>query len=120
MPTELWQKSASDLTLGYASGEWSPVEVIDAIFDLIEKVNPQGRSLTSGGSSCVAVLVVCCGLGPEAIGTGGGESIPRPESHAGLVGLNPSRHRIPRCDGFPAILRDFETIGPITRKVADL
>src|SRR5260370_17256120 len=40
MPTELWQKSASELTLGYASGEWSPVEVIDAIFDRVEKINP--------------------------------------------------------------------------------
>jgi len=40
MPTELWQKSASELTLGYASGEWSPVEVIDAIFDRVGKINP--------------------------------------------------------------------------------
>jgi len=226
MPTELWQKSASDLTLGYASGEWSPVEVIDAIFERVEKVNPlinaivtidfegaraaakasetrwkhgaaigpfdgvpisvkdnipvrglrttwgsrlyadfvpaadelpimrlrsggaivlgktncpeftlQGytdnllfgptrnpwdTSLTPGGSSGGAVAAVCAGLGPVAIGTDGGGSIRRPASHTGLVGLKPSRGRVPRCDGFPAILLDFEAIGPITRTVADL
>jgi aspartyl-tRNA(Asn)/glutamyl-tRNA(Gln) amidotransferase subunit A len=226
MPTELWQKSASELTLGYASGEWSPVEVTDAIFDRVEKINPivnaivtldvegaraaakaserrwkqdaaigpfdgvpisvkdnipvrglrttwgsrlyadfvpsadelpirrlrsggavvigktncpeftlQGYTdnllfgatrnpwnpaLTPGGSSGGAVAAVCAGLGPVAIGTDGGGSIRRPASHTGLVGLKPSRGRVPRCDGFPAILLDFETIGPITRTVADL
>ena len=40
MSRELWQKSASDLTLGYANGEWSPLEVVDAIFARVEKVNP--------------------------------------------------------------------------------
>jgi aspartyl-tRNA(Asn)/glutamyl-tRNA(Gln) amidotransferase subunit A len=226
MPTELWRKSASDLTSGYASGEWSPVEVIDAIFERVEKVNPlinaivtpdfdgaraaakasdarwkrgaaigpldgvpitvkdnipvrglrttwgsrlyadfvpvadelpimrlrsggaivlgktncpeftlQGYtdnllfgptrnpwnlSLTPGGSSGGAVAAVCAGLGPLAIGTDGGGSIRRPASHTGLVGLKPSRGRVPRCDGFPAILLDFEAIGPITRTVADL
>ena len=226
MSTELWQKSASELTTGYASGHWSPVEVVDAILERIEKVNPlinaivtldsegaraaakasearwkhgtaigpfdgvpisvkdnipvhgirttwgsrlyadfvpaadelpiarlrdsgavvlgktncpeftlQGYtdnllfgptrnpwnlSLTPGGSSGGAVAAVCAGLGPIAIGTDGGGSIRRPASHTGLAGLKPSRGRVPRCDGFPAILLDFETVGPITRTVADL
>ena len=226
MPTDLWQKSASDLTRGYAKGEWSPLEVVNAVLKRAEKVNPlinaivtldvegaraaakasearwrrgaalgpfdgvpisvkdnipvrglrttwgsklyadfvpmvdelsilrlrnggavvlgktncpeftlQGYtdnlvfgptrnpwnpSLTPGGSSGGAVAAVCAGLGPVAIGTDGGGSIRRPASHTGLVGLKPSRGRVPRCDGFPAILLDFETIGPITRTVADL
>jgi aspartyl-tRNA(Asn)/glutamyl-tRNA(Gln) amidotransferase subunit A len=82
--------------------------------------NPWNLGLTPGGSSGGAVAAVCAGLGPVAIGTDGGGSIRRPASHAGLVGLKPSRGRVPRSNGFPAMLLDFEVIGPMTRTVADL
>jgi len=82
--------------------------------------NPWSLALTPGGSSGGAVAAVCAGFGPVAIGTDGGGSIRRPACHTGLVGLKPSRGRVPRCDGFPAILLDFETIGPMARTVADM
>jgi aspartyl-tRNA(Asn)/glutamyl-tRNA(Gln) amidotransferase subunit A len=82
--------------------------------------NPWNLDLTPGGSSGGAVAAVAAGIGPIAIGTDGGGSIRRPASHTGLVGLKPSRGRIPRHDGFPAILLQLETVGPMTRKVADL
>ncbi len=82
--------------------------------------NPWNTELTPGGSSGGAVAAVAAGLGPVAIGTDGGGSIRRPASHTGLVGLKPSRGRVPRCDGFAAILLDFESIGPITRSIADV
>ena len=82
--------------------------------------NPWNLELTPGGSSGGAVAAVSAGIGPIAIGTDGGGSIRRPASHTGLVGLKPSRGRVPRCDGFPAILLQLETLGPMTRNVADL
>jgi aspartyl-tRNA(Asn)/glutamyl-tRNA(Gln) amidotransferase subunit A len=82
--------------------------------------NPWDSDLTPGGSSGGAVAAVAAGIGPVALGTDGGGSIRRPASHAGVVGLKPTPTRIPRCDGLPAILLDFEVIGPIARTVTDL
>ncbi|MCO6415373.1 amidase [Siccirubricoccus sp. KC 17139] len=82
--------------------------------------NPWNPALTPGGSSGGAVAAVAAGLGPLALGTDGGGSIRRPASHTGLLGLKPTPGRVPRCDGLPAILLDFEQIGPIARTSADL
>ncbi len=81
--------------------------------------NPWDPRLTPGGSSGGAAAGVAAGLVPVAIGTDGGGSIRRPACHTGLVGFKPSAGRIARIDGFPAILTDFETIGTLSRSVAD-
>ena len=81
--------------------------------------NPWDRRLTPGGSSGGAAASVAAGLVPAAIGTDGGGSIRRPACHTGLVGFKPSIGRVPRADGFPETLYDFEVIGTLTRTVAD-
>ena len=81
--------------------------------------NPWDTRLTPGGSSGGAAAGVAGGLVPAAIGTDGGGSIRRPACHTGLVGWKPSAGHVPRVDGFPAILTDFETIGTLTRTVDD-
>ena len=81
--------------------------------------NPWDTRLTPGGSSGGAAASVAAGLVPGAIGADGGGSIRRPACHTGLVGWKPSTGHVPRIDGFPAILTDFETIGTLTRTVDD-
>ena len=81
--------------------------------------NPWNLDLTPGGSTGGGAASVAAGFVPAAIGTDGGGSIRRPACHTGLVGFKPSIGRWPRIDGFPAILTDFETVGTLTRTVAD-
>jgi aspartyl-tRNA(Asn)/glutamyl-tRNA(Gln) amidotransferase subunit A len=82
--------------------------------------NPWNLALTPGGSSGGAVAAVACGIGPIALCTDGGGSIRRPSAHTGLIGFKPSRGMAPRGEGFPAILHNFEVVGPVARTVDDV
>lgn len=82
--------------------------------------NPLAPGRTPGGSTGGGAAAVASGFGPIAIGTDGGGSIRRPAAHCGLWGFKPSIGTVARAGGFPAILHDFEVIGPVTRDAADL
>jgi hypothetical protein len=87
---------------------------------LIATGNPWDPALTPGGSSGGAVAAVASGMCTLALATDGGGSIRRPAAHTGLVGFKPSRDTVARGKGFPAILGEFEVIGPIARSVDDV
>jgi aspartyl-tRNA(Asn)/glutamyl-tRNA(Gln) amidotransferase subunit A len=82
--------------------------------------NPWNPKLTPGGSSGGAVAAVASGMTPIAVCTDGGGSIRRPASHCGLIGHKPTIGRVARGNGFPAVLHDFEVVGPIARTLPDI
>lgn len=80
--------------------------------------NPYDTTLGAGGSSGGAAVAVAAGLLPVAPGSDGGGSIRIPAAATGLVGLKPSRGRVPSASGFGG-LAGLVTAGPIARTVAD-
>lgn len=81
-------------------------------------LSPYETSSGAGGSSGGAAVAVAAGLLPFAPGSDGGGSIRIPAAVCGLVGLKPSRGRVPTGSGLGS-LAGLVTHGPIARTVAD-
>ncbi|MCU1577798.1 MAG: amidase [Rhodoglobus sp.] len=79
---------------------------------------PWNTSLGAGGSSGGAAVAVAAGLLPVAPGSDGGGSIRIPAAATGLVGLKPSRGRVPSSAGFTS-LGGLVVGGALARTVAD-
>lgn len=79
---------------------------------------PWDLALGAGGSSGGAAVAVAAGMLPVAPGSDGGGSIRIPAAATGLVGLKPSRGRVPSDSGF-STLGGLVVAGPIARTVAD-
>ncbi len=80
--------------------------------------SPYALDRGAGGSSGGAAAAVAAGLVPFAPGSDGGGSIRIPAAACGVVGLKPSRGRVPAASGLDR-LAGLVVAGPIARTVAD-
>src|SRR6202023_4173125 len=80
--------------------------------------NPYDLRRTPGGSSGGTGVAVAANFAAAGTGSDTGGSVRSPASAANLVGLRPTRGLISR-DGIVPVSFTQDTIGPITRNVAD-
>lgn len=80
--------------------------------------DPWNRERGAGGSSGGAAVAVAAGMLPFAPASDGGGSIRIPSATVGVVGLKPSRGRLPVGSGLDG-LAGLAVAGPIARTVAD-
>jgi amidase len=81
--------------------------------------NPWNTDYSTGGSSGGSAALVAAGVVPVAHGNDGGGSIRIPAACCGLVGLKPSRGRLPGRDGSDKMAIDIISHGILSRTVRD-
>jgi Asp-tRNA(Asn)/Glu-tRNA(Gln) amidotransferase A subunit family amidase len=81
--------------------------------------HPQSPELSVGGSSGGSGAALAAGFAPAALGTDTGGSIHIPAACCAVVGLKPTRGRVPTT-GVRPLVRSLDHVGPMTRRASDL
>jgi aspartyl-tRNA(Asn)/glutamyl-tRNA(Gln) amidotransferase subunit A len=80
--------------------------------------NPWDPAHITGGSSSGSAAAVAAGMARLAVGSDTGGSIRAPSAYCGVVGLKPTRGRVPG-EGFFDLAPDLDHPGPIAATVAE-
>lgn len=81
-------------------------------------LNPWDPERITGGSSSGSAAAVAGGLLRASLGTDTGGSIRSPAAWCGVVGLKPTRGRVPASGVFP-LSPSLDTVGPLAATVAE-
>ena len=86
---------------------------VSSVFGVVR--NPWNTAVNTGGSSAGSGAAVAAGFAPLAVGTDIAGSVRLPAALCGVVGMKPSRGRIPHLQPSP-----IRSAGPIARTVEDV
>jgi Asp-tRNA(Asn)/Glu-tRNA(Gln) amidotransferase A subunit family amidase len=94
------------------------IDGIGTVMNYPIPANPRAPGYAPGGSSTGTAVAVATGLARYGVGGDGLGSIRIPAAFCGLVGLKPSRERLPR-QGIRSPVRSLDAVGPIARTADD-
>lgn len=100
-----------------ATYEWGFVGP-DQGLDPPPAVNPWNAANITGGSSSGSAAAVASGMARISVGSDTGGSIRAPAAYCGVVGIKPTRNRVP-SEGFFALSAKLDTPGPIAATVSE-
>jgi Asp-tRNA(Asn)/Glu-tRNA(Gln) amidotransferase A subunit family amidase len=94
------------------------IDGIGTVMNYPMPTNPRAPGYAPGGSSTGTAVAVATGIARYGVGGDGLGSIRIPAAFCGLVGLKPSRDRLPR-QGIRSPVRSLDAVGPIARTADD-
>lgn len=111
-------RAAGGTILGKAKMTELGMDGIGTLMPYAMPPNPRAPGYAPGGSSTGTAVAVAAGIARYGVGGDGLGSVRIPAAFCGLVGLKPSRTRLPR-EGIRSPVRSLDAVGPITKTVED-